>query len=78
MGIRFLVEPQKRGELHRNLYLPSIANVCNEESEPDKKTEYRCRQGKSSQFARLRTGKKEAKPARIPTTAPHADHGNQR
>ena len=37
MGIRFLVEPQKRGKFHRNLYVLFIANVCNKDSEPDNK-----------------------------------------
>lgn len=78
MGIGFLVEPQKRGKFHRNLYLPFIANVCNKDSEPDNKAKKRCRQGKISQFVRLRTGKKEAKPAHIPSpAAPRADHRNQ-
>lgn len=39
MGIGFLVEPQKRGKFHRNLYLPFIANVCNKDSKPDNKAE---------------------------------------
>lgn len=37
MGIRFLVEPQKCGKFHRNLYLLFVANVCNKDSEPDNK-----------------------------------------
>lgn len=53
MGIGFLVEPQKRGKFHRNLYLPFIANVCNKDSEPDNTAKKRCRQGKTSPFARL-------------------------
>lgn len=56
MGIRFLVEPQKRGELHRNLYLPSIANVCNQESKPDNKAE--------------KTGADRARPPNLPAFAP--------
>ena len=56
MGIRFLVEPQKRGKLHRNLYLPSIANVCNQESKPDNKAE--------------KTGADRARPPNLPAFAP--------
>lgn len=55
MGIRFLVEPQKRGKLHRNLYLPSIANVCNQESKPDNKAE--------------KTGADRARPPNLPALA---------
>ena len=62
MGIGFLVEPQKRGKFHRNLYLPFIANVCNKDSEPDNKAKKRCRQGKTSPFARPRTEKRRQRP----------------